>query len=180
MRGVQESLAGRVCPLNLFSLSQQEILGNRTIPFKVNFDILLEREKDIKSVGTPEIYKRIFAGGMPALISGKYTNRRAVYSSYINTYIDRDVKELSGTIDSLKFMKFFTATAAFAGQMLNYKTIADACDIDQTTAKSWLNILETIGIIFYLHPYSNNVLKRTVKIPKLYFHDTGLVSYLTK
>lgn len=180
MRGVQESLAGRVCLLNLFSLSQQEILGNPTIPFEVNFDALLKRQEIIKPVGTPEIYERIFNGGMPALVSGKYTDRRAVYSSYISTYIDRDVKELSGTISSLKFMNFITATAALAGQMLNYKTIADTCDIDQTTAKAWLNILETLGIIFYLHPYSNNVLKRTVKTPKLYFYDTGLVCYLTK
>ncbi|MEI7884237.1 MAG: ATP-binding protein [Clostridia bacterium] len=180
MRGVQESLAGRVCLLNLFSLSQQEILGNPTIPFAVNFDALLKRQEITKSVGTPEIYQRIFAGGMPALVSGQYTDRRADYTSYINTYIDRDVKELSGSINSLKFMKFITATAALAGQMLNYKTIADACDIDQTTAKAWLNILETLGIIFYLHPYSNNVLKRTLKTPKIYFYDTGLVSYLTK
>lgn len=180
MRGVQESLAGRVCLLNLFSLSQQEILGNPTTPFEVNFDALLKRQEAIKSVGTPEIYERIFGGGMPALVSGQYTDRRAVYSSYINTYIDRDVKELSGTINPLKFMNFITATAALTGQMLNYKTIADACDIDQTTAKAWLNILETLGIIFYLHPYSNNVLKRTVKTPKLYFYDTGLVCYLTK
>lgn len=180
MRGVQESLAGRICLLHLFSLSQQEILGNPTIPFEVNFDVLLKRQKSIKPVGTPEIYKRIFGGGMPALVSGQYTDRRAFYSSYISTYIDRDVKELSGTIHSLKFMKFITATAALAGQMLNYKTIADACDIDQTTAKAWLTILETLGIIFYLHPYSNNVLKRTVKTSKLYFYDTGLVCYLTK
>lgn len=180
MEGVQESLAGRVALLQLLPLSQQEILGNRTIPFKIDLDTLIEKEKSTMAADTPEIYERIFNGGMPALISGQYTDRRVVYSSYISTYIDRDVKELSGTIDSLKFMNFITATAALVSQMLNYKTIADACDINQTTAKSWLRILETLGIIFYLHPYSNNVLKRTVKSPKLYFYDTGLVSYLTK
>ncbi|HBN83264.1 MAG TPA: ATPase, partial [Clostridiales bacterium] len=63
-----------------------------------------------------------------------------------------DVKELSGAINSLKFLNFITATAALAGQMVNYITIADHSDIDQTTAKSWLRILETLGIIFYLHP----------------------------
>lgn len=180
MRGVQESLAGRVCLLHLFPLSQQEILGTSTVPFEVNFDTLLEREKKIKAIETPEIYERIFNGGMPALISGQLNDRSALYSSYISTYIDRDVKELSGTINSLKFMNFITAAAALSGQMLNYKTIADTCDIDQTTAKAWLNILETLGIIFYLHPYSNNILKRTIKTPKLYFYDTGLVCYLTK
>ena len=180
MEGVQESMAGRICLLHLPPLSQSEITGNPTIPFEVNFDKLLERGKNIESIEMPKIYQRIFNGGMPAFISGQYTDRRALYSSYISTYIDRDVKELSGTINSLKFMNFITAAAAFTGQMLNVKTIADTCDIDQTTAKAWLNILETLGIIFYLHPYSNNVLKRTVKTPKLYFYDTGLVCYLTK
>ena len=180
MRGVQESLAGRVALLQMLPLSQQEILGSPTVPFEINLNTLIEREKIIKPSGTPEIYHRNFNGGMPALISGQYTDRRVVYSSYINTYINRDVKELSGTISSLKFMNFITAAASLTGQMVNYKTIAENCEIDQTTAKSWLNILETIGIIFYLHPYSNNVLKRTVKTPKLYFYDTGLACYLTK
>lgn len=180
MEGVQESLAGRVALLQMLPLSQQEILGTKTMPFEVNLDMLLEREKTTSKAGTPEIYERIFNGGMPALISGKYTNRSIFYSSYVSTYIDRDVKGLSGAIDSLKFMNFMTAAAALSGQMVNYRTIAEHSDIDQTTAKSWLRILETLGIIFYLHPYSNNVLKRTVKAPKLYFYDTGLVSYLTK
>lgn len=180
MKGVQESLAGRVCLLHLFPLSQQEIAGTPTVPFSVNIDTLSEREKTVKPVETPEIYNRIFDGGMPALLSGQVSDRRALYGSYISTYIDRDVKELSYAIDSLKFMSFITAAAALAGQMLNYKTIAEASDIAETTAKAWLNILETLGIIFYLHPYSNNVLKRTVKTPKLYFYDTGLVCYLTK
>lgn len=180
MKGVQESLAGRVCLLHLFPLSQQEIAGTPTVPFAVNIDTLSEKEKTVKPVETPEIYNRIFDGGMPALLSGQVSDRRALYGSYISTYIDRDVKELSYAIDSLKFMSFITAAAALAGQMLNYKTIAEASDIAETTAKAWLNILETLGIIFYLHPFSNNVLKRTVKTPKLYFYDTGLVCYLTK
>lgn len=180
MKGVQESLAGRVCLLHLFPLSQQEIAGMPTVPFSVNLEILSEREKEIKAADTPEVYERIFGGGMPALISGQVSDRRALYGSYISTYIDRNVKELSGSIDSLKFMNFITAAAALAGQMLNYKTVAEASDISETTAKAWLNILETLGIVFYLHPYSNNVLKRTVKTPKLYFYDTGLVCYLTK
>ncbi len=180
MEGVQESLAGRVALLQMLPLSQQEILGNESIPFKIDLDTLMKREKSLTKADAPQIYKRVFNGGMPALLSGQYSNRRIVYSSYINTYFDRDVRDLSGTIDSLKFMNFITAVAALSGQMLNYKTIADGCDIDQATAKSWLRILEKLGIIFYLHPYSNNALKRTIKTPKLYFFDTGLVCYLTK
>lgn len=180
MGGVQESLAGRVALLQMLPLSQQEVLGNMTLPFEIDFEALVEREKHVSKAGTPEIYQRIFNGGMPALLSGRYTDRRVMYSSYIGTYIDRDVKDLSGAINSLKFLDFITVAATLAGQMVNYKTIAEGCDIDQTTAKSWLRILETLGIIFYLHPYSNNVLKRTVKTPKLYFYDTGLVCHLTR
>lgn len=180
MDGVQESLAGRVALLNLFPLSQAEIGGFETVPFTLDIEKLSKRSKEQKSIDTPDLYDRIFNGGMPALISGQYTDRRIVYSSYISTYIDRDVKELSAAIDSLKFMSFITAAAALAGQMLNFKTIADIARIDQITAKKWLGILEKLGIIFYLYPYSNNTVKRTVTKPKLYFHDTGLVAYLTK
>ena len=117
---------------------------------------------------------------MPALISGQNSNSQIFYSSYLSTYIERDIRELSGSIDSLKFLKFITAVAARSGQMLNMADIARDEDINQKQAKDWLGILETLGIIFYLHPYSNNMLKRLVKTPKLYFYDTGLVCYLTK
>ncbi|HVI39504.1 MAG TPA: ATP-binding protein, partial [Anaerovoracaceae bacterium] len=181
MAGVQESLAGRVALLHLSPLSQQEIYksGNNT-PFRVDLEALLKRQQTIKSASVSEVFERIFIGGMPALVSGRYTDRATFYKSYISTYLDRDVKELSGTIDSLKFLNFITAAAALTGQLVNYKAIADDCDIDQTTAKAWLRILETLDIIFYLHPYSNNTLKRTIKTPKLYFYDSGLASYLTK
>ena len=181
MGGVQESLAGRVALLHMSPLSQQEIYQSVPAqPFAVNIAELADKQKVIKPVSTPEIFERIFKGGMPALISGQYTDRSIFYSSYISTYLERDLKELSGAIDSLKFMNFITAVASRAGQIVNFKGIADDCDIDQTTAKSWLRILETLCIIFYLHPYSNNLLKRTIKTPKLYFYDTGLVCYLTK
>jgi len=180
MRGVQESLAGRVCLLNMQSLSQSEICGMQTQPFELKIDKLSDRAKEAKAVDVNELYSRIYNGGMPALISKKYTDRAALYSSYISTYINRDVKDISEVVDSLKFLRFVTAAAALTGQMLNVKTIADMSEIDQLKAKEWLSILETLGVIFYLHPYSNNVLKRTVSRPKLYFYDTGLVAYLTK
>jgi len=180
MSGLQESLAGRVALLHLSPLSQQEITGSEAAVFTVDVHTLAKRQQQILPVTVPEMFQRIFNGGMPALISGQYTDRNLFYSSYISTYLERDVKNLSDAIDSLKFMNFITAVAARTAQMLNYKSIADDCDINQVTAKSWLRILETLGIIFYLHPYSNNVLKRTVKTPKLYFYDTGLVCYLTK
>ena len=180
MKGVHESLAGRICLLNMFPMSQAEVYRYETQPFELDTEKLIERAGRIEAIDTRDVYKRIFNGGMPSLASGQFTDRRAVYGSYVSTYIDRDVKEISGTVDSLKFMNFITAAAALTGQMLNIKTIAETAEIDQTKAKEWLAILETLGIIFYLHPYSNNVLKRTISKPKLYFNDTGLAVYLTK
>lgn len=180
MRGVQESLAGRVALLNLFSLSQSELEGRNEPPFSVELSSLTEKKPFIHPAAAPETFERIWKGSMPAILSGAVEDRDVFYSAYLSTYVDRHVRELSSAIDSLKFLRFVTAVAARTGQLLNYKGIADDAEIDQATVKSWLNILETLGIIFYLHPYSNNVLKRTIKTPKLYFYDTGLVCYLTK
>lgn len=131
-------------------------------------------------IDTGGIFERIYKGSMPAIVSGVNSNSQIFYSSYLSTYIERDVKDLSDAIDSLRFLQFITAVAARCGQMVNVAEIARDADINQTQAKNWLGILETLGIIFYLHPYSNNLLKRLVKTPKLYFYDTGLVCYLTK
>lgn len=180
MKGVQESLAGRVALLHMSPMSRREIIGAKCVPFSTNFDKLLAESKKIAPVPTPEMFEQIWKGSMPGLISGQFTDRNIYYSSYISTYVERDVRDISGNIDALKFNRFVTAVAARTAQLLNYKALADDADIDMVTAKAWVNILETLGIIFLLHPYSNNVLKRTIKTPKVYFYDTGLVCYLTK
>ncbi len=180
MRGVQESLAGRVAALSLTSLTQAEICDGQMEPFTIDMEALISRSKERKQADTRDIFARIFRGSMPAIISGQNSNSQIFYSSCLTTYIERDVKELSDAIDSLKFLHFITAVAARCGQMLNVADIARDADINQKQAKDWLGILETLGIIFYLHPYSNNLLKRLIKTPKLYFYDTGLVCYLTK
>ena len=181
MEGVQESLAGRVALLHLSPLSQSEILGcSENIPFQIDLDVLTLRQEQLSPCDTPTMFQRIYRGGMPALVTGKYESANIFYSSYIDTYMERDVRRLSSGIDSLKFLRFLRASAARTGQQVNYKGIADDAEIDQATAKSWLHILETLGIVFLLQPYSNNVLKRTVSTPKLYFYDTGLVCYLTR
>ena len=179
MRGVQESLAGRVALLHLSPLSQREITGMPARPFAVDFDSLLAESKTISPVDVPNMYERIWNGCMPGLLSGQI-ERDIFYSSYLSTYLERDVRELSGAIDALKFNRFVTAAAARCSQLVNFTALAEDADIDIQTAKSWLNILETLGIVFLLHPYSNNVLKRTIRTPKLYFYDTGLVCYLTR
>ena len=180
MRGVQESLAGRVALLHMSPMSQREIIGADLVPFTTDFNILLSESKKFNSMTTPEIFERIWKGSMPGIVSGLYADRNMYYSSYVSTYVERDVRDISGTVDALKFNRFITAVAARTAQLLNYHALAEDADIDVNTAKAWVDILETLGIIFLLHPYSNNLLKRTIKTPKVYFYDTGLVCYLTK
>jgi len=181
MRGIGESLAGRVCLLDLFPMSQNEIHNRKKCkPLDTNKDNIIERINDIPYASPVDIYTRIYNGGMPQLISEGFDNKEKFYESYIRTYIERDVRDLSGDIDVLKFYRFMVAVTARTAQLLNYKSIADDAEIDQATVKNWLNILETLGIIFYLHPYSNNLLKRTIKSPKLYFYDSGLVTHLAR
>lgn len=180
MQGIQESLAGRVALLHMSPMSQREITGMPCAPFTMDFDRLLAESEKITPVTTPKLFERLWQGSMPGLVSGQFTDRNIYYSSYLSTYIERDVRDISGSVNALKFNRFVTAVAARTAQLLNYKALADDADIDLPTAKNWINILETLGIIFLLHPYANNVLKRTIKTPKIYFYDTGLVCYLTK
>ena len=180
MSGIQESLAGRVAVLSLTSLSQAEICGGEMQPFTLDIEKLSARRKERTAADTGVIFDWIFRGSMPAIVSEKNSNSQIFYSSYLTTYIERDVREVSDAIDSLTFLHFITAVAARCGQILNIAEIARDADINQKQAKNWLGVLETLGLIFYLHPYSNSMLKRLVKTPKLYFYDTGLVCYLTK
>ena len=180
MRGVQESLAGRVALLHMSPLSQREIIGADCVPFTTDTETLIEECRKISPVDTPALFERIWLGSMPGIVSGLYPDRNMYYSSYLSTYVERDVRDISGTVNALKFNRFITAVAARTSQLLNYQALAEDAEIDIQTSKAWVNILETLGIIFLLHPYSNNVLKRTIKTPKVYFYDTGLVCYLTK
>ena len=180
MRGVQESLAGRVALLHMSPLSQREISGAEGRPFTTDFDSLLAEAQTFVPQTVTDVFQRLWEGCMPGLVSGEAKDRNVYYSSYLSTYVERDVRGLSGSMDALKFLRFVTSVAARTAQMVNYKSIADNADIDQSTAKAWMNILETLGLVFMLYPFSNNVLKRTVKTPKLYFYDTGLVCYLTR
>lgn len=181
MQGIRESLAGRVAVLNLSSLSQNEIYNHCVNePFKPDLERLKQKQSKADSADLMQMFERIWRGSMPAIASGTYSNRDIFYSSYISTYINRDVRDLLPAVDSLNFLQFITAVAARTSQLLNIAEIARDASIDQMTAKKWLGILETLGLIFYLRPYSNNALKRAIKTPKLYFTDCGLAVYLTK
>lgn len=181
MELAQESLAGRIAIIHMPSLSQHEIYGNdKTEPFSIDLEKLKKRSKINKSADLNEIYRRIWSGSLPGHISGKYTDRDLFYSSYLQTYIERDVKEIADIDDTILFSDFIRSAACRAGQMLNISNIAQDVGISNDTAKRWLKILEKSDIVFFLRPYSNNLLKRTIKTPKMYFFDTGLVAYLTR
>lgn len=181
MNLAQESLAGRIAILNLTALSQHELHAKTSLsPFDVNLDNIRARTENYDICDVETIFQRIWKGGLPGLASGKFTNRDIYYSSYLQTYISRDVKEETTIKDDAKFVDFIRAVACRIGQELNVHSVAIDVDISDDTAKRWLGLLEKSEIIFFLHPYSNNLLKRVIKTPKVYFFDTGLVCYLTK
>lgn len=179
MQNVSESLAGRVGILPLLGLSTQEILGLPSTPFKVNREEWLEKSKSTKPQQLMEVFTRILKGSMPALYSSDIP-LEVFFSSYIQTYLQRDIKDLTQVGDELTFFRFLTAVAARTSQVLNYAELAKDCGISQPTAKQWLSVLISSGMVTLVEPYFNNVLKRSIKSPKLYFLDTGLCSYLTK
>lgn len=181
MELAQESLAGRIAIIHMPPLSQHEIFGtDKSEPFSIELNKLKDRAKTNKSANLNEIYSRIWNGSLPGHISGKYTDRDLFYSSYVQTYIERDVKYIADIEDTVLFSDFIRSAACRTGQMLNITDIAQDVGVSDNTAKRWLKILEKSDIIFFLRPYSNNLLKRTVKTPKMYFFDTGLVAYLTR
>lgn len=177
----RESLAGRTAIVHMSSLSQGELYGDCVnSPFSVNLNSLNDRKKHLASCNAKEMFERIWNGSLPGHRSGKYTDRDVFYSSYIQTYIDRDVTDMIPGVNKLMYADFIRAAACRAGQMLNIHDIAQDVGVSDDTAKRWLTVMEKSEIIFFLRPYSNNLLKRTIKTPKMYFFDTGLVAYLTK
>ena len=181
MELTQESLAGRTAIVHMSALSQSELYGDGTTePLSINLEKLNRRKEHLSSCNSMEMFERIWNGGMPGHRSGRYTDRDVFYSSYIQTYINRDVSDMIPGVDKLLFADFIRAASCRVGQMLNMHDIAQDVGVSDDTAKRWLQVLEKSGVIFYLRPYSNNLLKRMVKTPKMYFFDTGLAAYLTR
>ena len=175
MRDIGESLAGRIGIIDLCGISQGEELGRihddaflipDAIDTQTSFDTL------------PAVFARIHRGSFPALVSGKARNWETFFRSYVRTYLERDVHDLTRITDEERFLVFLKAAAARTGQLLNVSELARDVGIATTTARDWLGILGVSGLVYLLRPYSCNVTSRIVKTPKLYFTDTGLCSYL--
>lgn len=180
-QGISESLAGRCGVIDLPSFSLAEKSGVEPILFRPDLPTLLDRERTMKfPIRTRrEIIEMIFQGGMPDICTG-VSERDAYLKSYVDTYIEKDVKKLVAAGNELQFRTFISILALRTAQELRYEEIAGNAGIDVRTCKRWLSILETSGIIFLLQPYLANLSKRIIKSPKLYFMDTGLCAHLCK
>ncbi len=181
MKGVSESLSGRVGLLTLLGLSLRERYEIKDdTPFLPTDEYFAERKKQLPDISYDDVWNIIHRGSMPELCSNPDFDWQMYYGAYVRTYIERDVQDLSEVGDAVKFTRFMTAVAALTGQLVNLASIARDVGISQPTADRWLSILTASNIVYLLKPYSNNITKRAIKTPKLYFLDTGLAAYLTK
>ena len=181
MRGVGESLSGRLGLMTLLGFSLRERYGiGFDAPFLPTNDYFSERKKELADISYDDVWKIIHRGSMPELCEKSDFDWQMFYGAYVRTYIERDVRELTEIGDTVKFTKFMTAVAANIGNLLNMASLSRDVGISQPTAERWLSILVASNVVYLLKPYSNNITKRAIKTPKLYFLDTGLAAYLTK
>ncbi|MBQ7433226.1 MAG: ATP-binding protein [Lachnospiraceae bacterium] len=174
MKNVTESLAGRTGILSLYGLSRSEILGTEEIPFLPSNKMTLKSTETISTV-----FDKIYRGSMPQMIIDPDLTPESYFGEYLQTYLERDIRDLLEIKNESKFLKFLSCVAVRTGQELNLNDLGKDIGIDTKTAESWLSLLVSSGLVYLLQPYSNNTIKRIVKRPKLYFMDTGLACYLS-
>ena len=180
MKKAGDSLAGRLCVLKMYSLSQRELLGvypEEEIEF--SYPAWAARKQLFPESNILNTFDRIWRGGMPDVQALSQEQMQEYFNSYSETYLMRDAVDDNGISDTEGFRKFLRACAAFAGQLLNYNDLAVSAGVTGATAKEWVKVLQSMGIITLLEPYASNELKRLIKTPKLYFCDTGLCAYLS-
>ena len=181
MKGVSESLSGRIGLVTLLGFSLRERFGvSNDTPFLPTDAYFDERKKQLANIPYEDVWSMIHRGSMPELCENPDFDWQMFYGAYVRTYIERDVRDLSEIGDTVKFSRFMIAAAASTGQLVNLTSMARDVGISQPTAERWLSILVASNIVYLLKPYSNNITKRAVKTPKLYFLDTGLAAYLTR
>ena len=184
MKGLTETLAGRIAIIDLLGLSQAEINGRAesSRPFLPTTEWLaVARANNKNKPLLKEVYQRIWRGSFPQMYERNPPDRDLFYRSYTQTYIQRDIKDVLKIADEMAFHRFLVAVAARTGQMLNLANISRDVGVSSNTVKAWLSALEASGLVYMLYPYSRNIGKRLItSTPKLYFLDTGLCCYLTK
>ncbi len=180
MKGITESLAGRVGVIRMLGLSNSEISGKHYPAFEVDPPVLIQRMEQAQRQTLPQIFDRIYKGSMPRLYEVPETHRDEYYESYLETYLSRDIKDLTQVADELLFLRFVGIVAARTASNVNYEALAGETGISSPTAKQWLSILVSSGLVALIEPYFNNALKRIIKAPRMYFLDTGFCAYLTR
>ena len=180
MKNVSESLAGRVGIVNLLGLSDAEIYREPSEPFRTEPGYLMKRLSVKSKRDLNEIYQRIFKGSMPELYADENMDWETYYRSYVDTYLQRDIRDLAQVADEMQFYNFMTVVAAHTSKPVVYEELASAAGISAPSAKKWLSILVSSHIVALVQPYHNNALKRVVKMPLIHFLDTGLAAYLLR
>lgn len=179
MKNVSESLAGRVAILDLYGISLAEEAGLQSVqPFLPDHKLLALDAPLTKPLLLPELYEKIWRGSFPFVVTHGTGVWERFYSSYVATYLQRDVLDFAHITQEDVFLKFLQVIAVRTGQLVNYAEIARDTGVSGITVKSWLTVLRVSGLIELLQPYHNNLTKRLVKTPKIYFMDTGLCSFL--
>ena len=178
MHGVSESLAGRVAIIKLLGLSQGEEYRKDDSKNPVRPDRKASPQIK-KMIGPDHVFTRIVRGTFPRFIHKDAPPVQTFHGSYLQTYIERDVRTLTKVVNLAAFEKFLRLAAARAGQLLNLSELARDAQIAVSTAREWMGILEASFQVYLLRPYFRNLRKRQIKTPKIYFLDTGLVCYLT-
>ena len=189
LKNVSESLAGRVGLLQLHGLSLREIHGvsfrQPSLPAPAYLE---QRRHDIAHIEYNALWKHIQRGSMAAMVAQPAMETQDAvaqewqmfYAAYTKSFIERDVRHLTQVGDEMKFLRFTTAIAASTAQLMNYASIARDVGVSQPTVERWVSILRASHLVYLLKPYHNNITKRAVKTPKMYFLDTGLAAYLTR
>lgn len=178
MKNVTETLAGRAGIIHILGLSNSEINGFHPGAFSADLQTLLGKLPMARQMNVTEIFERIFRGSMPRLYENSKVKLHTYFESYLDTYISRDIRDLTQLGDESAFLKFIKVVAARTATNLNYDALATETGITGPTAKSWLSILVSSGIVTLIEPYFNNALKRVIKAPRMYFSDTGLCAHL--
>ncbi|MCL2158649.1 MAG: ATP-binding protein, partial [Oscillospiraceae bacterium] len=181
MKNISDSLAGRAGVIKMLGLSMRELSGNSCRePFLPSPEHMGEIEKTQVYYDCQKLAAHIHKGFFPELheTESDLHDWADFYSSYFQTYIEKDIKDVLNIQDESAFIKFVRAAASLTGEMLNMTTMAEMCGKDVKTMRSWLSVLESSGLVYLLEPYYNNFSKRLIKTPKLYFLDTGLACWL--
>lgn len=178
VNNASESLAGRVGILNLYGLSNEELYNYNFGSFDTDIKVLSERKKQVKDIDAKNIYERILKGSFPHLYEIDNVNIKTFYESYIETYLSRDIRTLSQVADEMLFLSFLKILATRTASNLNYDEISKCVGVSAPTIKSWVSILVSSGIVFLLDPILSNPTKKVTKAKRLYFSDTGLLSFL--